>query len=68
MSAQLRKSPSCARMAETMARSGKLRCFLASLPAKIWWSRALVASRPGSQRQRAGAAAYRAGQRERGRR
>jgi len=43
--AQLRKSPSWARMAEAMARSGKLRCFLASLPVKIWWSRALVAWR-----------------------
>jgi hypothetical protein len=31
---QLRKSPSAARMAEAMARSRKLRCFLASLPVK----------------------------------
>jgi hypothetical protein len=42
---QLRKSPSWARMAEAMARSGKLRCFVTSLPVKTWWSRALVAWR-----------------------
>ncbi len=34
--AQSRKSPSAARMAEATARSGKLRCFLASFPVKIW--------------------------------
>jgi hypothetical protein len=34
ISAQLRNSPSAARMAEAMARSEKLRCFLASLSAK----------------------------------
>jgi hypothetical protein len=45
ISAQLRKSPSAARMAEAMARSGKLRCFLTSLPVKIWWSRAVVSWR-----------------------
>jgi hypothetical protein len=45
MPAQLRKSPSAARMAEAMARSGKLRCFFTSLPVKIRCSRALVARR-----------------------
>jgi hypothetical protein len=42
MLSQLRKSPSWARVAEAMARSGKLRCFFTSLPVKTWWSRALV--------------------------
>ena len=45
ISAQLRKSPFWARRAEAMARSGKLRCFLISLPVKIRWSRALLAWR-----------------------
>ena len=45
ISAQLRKSPSAARIAEAMALWGKLRCFLASLPVKIRCSRALVAWR-----------------------
>jgi hypothetical protein len=43
--AQLRKSPSAARMADAMARPGNLKWFLTSLPVKIWWSQAPVAAR-----------------------
>lgn len=46
--AQLRKPPSWARMAEAMARSGKLSCFLTSLPAKIRWSQ--MVDRPSGNR------------------